>query len=297
VQLDERDTNEGASSPEPRSKRSASSARAGARLSLGQASAAVFVAFVLAQLLGRLAVDIASSVYARPGAPLIAPSNQPAEVIVASMVGSELALLIVALLVPLLAALPVRETLGLHMAKPQHFVAASVGTFMLGPLGDTLMSTFARLFPGFTLGAVPALNELARSLPIFVVWPVFALLPGVAEELVFRGVLQGSLGRTRLAVIVSGVAFAVFHVDPVHVVGVLPLGLFMAWVAYRTSTLVTLVAHVVNNSVAVITIRLADLDVGYDGTSELPLSWVVVSLVVVFVAARTIERTSPPAVR
>jgi membrane protease YdiL (CAAX protease family) len=142
---------------------------------------------------------------------------------------------------------------------------------------------------------VPALNELARALPIFVIWPAFALLPGVAEELVFRGVLQGSLGRTRLAVIVSGVAFALFHVDPVHIVGVLPLGLFMAWVAYRTSTLVTLVAHVVNNSVAVITIRLADIELGQEVARDLPLSWVAASLVVVFIAALTIDRTTSPA--
>lgn len=287
MQLDARDESHGATTPstprgsyEPRG------------LSFSQAALAVFVAFVSAQVLGRLAVDWAARTLVRPDSLRIAPSEQPAEAIVASMVASELTLVVVSLLVPLMAALPLRKTLGLRGAAPHHFVAAAVGTFMLGPFGDMLMGLFARAFPHLTLGAVPALNDLARALPLVVIWPAFALLPGIAEELLFRGVLQRSLGRTRLSVVVSGVVFALFHVDPVHVAGVLPLGLFMAWVAYRTTTLVTLVAHVVNNSVAVFTIRMAELDVGYGGTQELPLSWVAVSLVVVFVAARVIDRTT-----
>ena len=57
-------------------------------------------------------------------------------------------------------------------------------------------------------------------------------------------------GCLTLAVLVSGTAFALFHVDPVHVVGVLPLGLFLSWVAQRSNTSVTIFAHVANNSIA-----------------------------------------------
>jgi membrane protease YdiL (CAAX protease family) len=105
-------------------------------------------------------------------------------------------------------------------------------------------------------------------------------VPGIAEELLFRGVLQGSLGRTWASVFIAGTTFALFHVDPVHVAGVLPLGLFLSWVAYRSSTLVTIFAHVANNSLAVFSIHSAVLDVGYGTGREVPGTWLLASLLV-----------------
>jgi membrane protease YdiL (CAAX protease family) len=114
----------------------------------------------------------------------------------------------------------------------------------------------------------------------------------VAEELLFRGVLQNALGRNLRAVLIAGTAFALFHIDPVHVVGVLPLGLFLSWVAYRSSTLVSIFAHVVNNTLAVLSIHSATLDVGYGTGRELPMSWLIGSLLVFACAAWTILQTT-----
>jgi membrane protease YdiL (CAAX protease family) len=216
--------------------------------------------------------------------------------VVPSMLASELTLLGVSLISPLVAALPVRRTLGLRSAPWQVFVAAAVGTFMLGPLGDQLMSVFAKLFPSLTLGVVPALHDLAKRLPLVVLWPTFALLPGLSEELLFRGVLQRALVRRWVAVIVSGSVFAMFHIDPVHVIGVLPLGLFLAWVAQRSSTSVTIVAHVVNNSVALFAIQSSAFDVGYGTDQPLPPGAVVGSALLFAGAAWVVLRsTSVPA--
>ncbi len=260
------------------------------RISLRRALLTVGFAFLGAQLAAKLAVDIAGTLITH-GTRLHAVSSAgSAESIVASMLASELVLLMAAVAQPLSLALPVRATLGLHGASPEVFAAASVGTVMLGPLGDVLMNAMAQLFPGLTLGVVPALHELAQRLPLWLLWPAFALMPGAAEELLFRGLLQRAAGRSLGAVVLSGVAFALFHVDPVHVAGVLPLGLFLAWVAYRSSTLVTLVAHVVNNSVAILTIHSATLDVGYGTDRELPPSFVALSLGVVAVCVAVVVR-------
>ncbi|HKU43968.1 MAG TPA: CPBP family intramembrane glutamic endopeptidase, partial [Polyangiales bacterium] len=117
-------------------------------------------------------------------------------------------------------------------------------------------------------------------LPLAVIWPSFALVPGIAEELLFRGVLQGAFERSLRAVVIAGTAFALFHIDPVHVVGVLPLGLFLSWVAYRSSTSVTIFAHVANNTLAVVSIHSATLDVGYSIGRDMSLSWTLGSLAV-----------------
>jgi membrane protease YdiL (CAAX protease family) len=254
------------------------SVRLAPRLSLGRALAALGAGFLFAQLFAKLAGDVARAI-AHADA-----SGTSGPVVVASMLASELALLLVALVTPLLSSLPLRQALGLSGAKPRVFAAATLGTVMLGPLGDRLMTLFSALFPNLTLGVVPALHDLAQRLPLLWLWPTFALLPGLAEELLFRGVLQHAIVRPALAIALSGSAFALFHVDPVHVVGVLPLGLFLAWVAQRSSTSVTIVAHVLNNSIALIGIRSSALDVGYGSERELPWPWLAASLGL-FVAA------------
>jgi membrane protease YdiL (CAAX protease family) len=253
------------------------------RLPLSYAVGALLIGYLLAQMAGKLAGDIAHALAADGG-------DLSAARVVPPMLASELALVLVSLIAPLVANLPLRESLGLHPDKPSVFLAAAVGTVMLGPLGDTLMSEFARQFPELTLGVVPTLHELASRLPLLVLWPSFALVPGVAEELLFRGVLQRALGHSLRAVLIAGCAFALFHVDPVHVVGVLPLGLFLSWVAHRTSTLVSIFAHVANNTLAVLSIHSATLDVGYGTGRELPMSWLIGSVLVFACAAFAIVR-------
>jgi membrane protease YdiL (CAAX protease family) len=246
-------------------------------------------AFLLAQLFGKMAGETAAFLTHAKRDALSGP------IVVPAMLASELALLLVSLLTPLLAALPIGETLGLGAAKPRVFAAVSLGTVALGPLGDRLMSLFSELFPKLTLGVVPALHELAQSLPFVWLWPSFALLPGLCEELLFRGVLQRAIVRPGIAIAVSGCAFALFHVDPVHVVGVLPLGLFLAWSAQRSSTSVSIVAHIVNNSLAVISIQSSALDMGYGADQDLPWPWVAASLLLFVLAAGLVAHdTEPP---
>jgi membrane protease YdiL (CAAX protease family) len=236
------------------------------------AFAALVLGFLLAQLFGKLAGDVARS--------LLHASADAPTVIVISLWASELALVGIALLMPLLAAKPIVPVLDLRPARRLRvYIWAGAGTVLLGPLGDRLMSAFAQLFPKLSLGVVEQLHDLAQRLPLAVLWPSFALLPGLAEELLFRGVLQGAFRDPRWAIAVSGGVFALFHVDPVHVIGVLPLGLFLAFTAQRSSTLVTIIAHVINNSVALIGIRNSALDVGYGAEQPMPWSWLALSLV------------------
>lgn len=84
---------------------------------------------------------------------------------------------------------------------------------------------------------------------------VLAILAPLVEELVFRGLLYGWLaGRWGhfVAFVASSLAFAAAHYEPAHIVLVAPLGLWFGWLRWRTNSLVpSIVAHVVNNGVAV----------------------------------------------
>lgn len=105
--------------------------------------------------------------------------------------------------------------------------------------------------------------------------PSILLLGGLAplgEELVFRGLLYGWIegfwtwagGRSPslprhwgpiVAWLVSSLLFAAAHYEPAHIILVLPLGLLFGWLRWHTHSLLpSLVAHMINNSFAVLSL-------------------------------------------
>ena len=210
------------------------------------------------------------------------------------MIVTELTLIGAALLAPLSIGATIRRTLGLRPAPPVVFLAAAAGTVLLGPLADLLMRAMELLLAATsTWASSRCCTRSSSSSRRCVAWPVFALLPGIAEELMFRGLLQNAARSRNLGIVVSGLGFAAFHIDPHHIAGVLPLGFFLAWVGARCGTLVTIVAHVANNTLAIIAVHVETLDVGYGTSEPMPWSWLPVSLVLAALAARVIAKTCP----
>jgi len=166
----------------------------------------------------------------------------------------------------------VLRTLGLDRAPLAAMVLAPVGALALGPVSDLVASMFTELLPSVGLGNLAAIHEMAKRAPFAVMFVLMAVLPGLSEELLFRGLLQRAIRSAPIAIGVSGLAFALAHLDPPHVVAVLPMGLFLAWIAHRTdSTWPTIAAHVANNGLAIAATRISALDVG-QGT-DTPLPW------------------------
>lgn len=81
-----------------------------------------------------------------------------------------------------------------------------------------------------------------------------ALVPSIAEELLFRGLVQRNLdtiaGGLRSAV-VTGIVFGMYHLNPFSFVALGALGIFLGFLVYRSqNTLVAVVAHFFNNFIA-----------------------------------------------
>jgi len=80
---------------------------------------------------------------------------------------------------------------------------------------------------------------------------ILCLLPGICEEIFFRGFCQTSLAArwgTLPAVIVSSLIFALLHGNPWYFHLYFLLGLFMGWAYATTGTLVApIICHVLNN--------------------------------------------------
>ncbi|MCD8031036.1 MAG: CPBP family intramembrane metalloprotease [Bacteroides sp.] len=82
-----------------------------------------------------------------------------------------------------------------------------------------------------------------------------ALLGPVLEELLFRGAVTRILLQRyspAKAILFSALIFGIFHINPAQIVGATLIGLFLAWIYYRTESLVPcILIHVLNNGLAV----------------------------------------------
>ncbi len=87
-----------------------------------------------------------------------------------------------------------------------------------------------------------------------------ALLPAVAEEVTFRGVVLGGLRRSGsrwIAVLGSAVVFGLFHVNPYHVVAASVVGVLLGWVALESGSILPgILIHLVNNGAQVLLDRV-----------------------------------------
>ena len=95
-------------------------------------------------------------------------------------------------------------------------------------------------------------------------WKVFlaiALLPGICEELLFRGFLIRFFEKysVRWAVVISAILFAVYHLDPFRFIPVLLLGLLLGYLAVRSGSLyASMFAHIINNGMAFVLVTFSN---------------------------------------
>ena len=140
--------------------------------------------------------------------------------------------------------------LGLRGARPRFFAAAIA-------LGAT--AWYLNLW---LVAALPLPEQQVHELEVLVDRPslwralaMFALLPAVCEEILFRGVLARSLGRSAsllVAALVSAVVFSAYHLSLVQALPTLSLGVLLAVIAIRADSIApTMVAHAINNTLAI----------------------------------------------
>lgn len=157
--------------------------------------------------------------------------------------------------------LPVRETLALRRPPPAAWLAllpgvpggliAAVAVFRLASLVLPAPESVLRAFEeSFT----------PEGVPLWQLLPLMTVLPGIAEEIAFRGVLLHGLHR-RLGpvalVLVVGAVFGLFHVTLFRLVPTAFLGVVLAAVTVLTGSIFPAMAwHALHNASAVLAGRL-----------------------------------------
>jgi membrane protease YdiL (CAAX protease family) len=125
-----------------------------------------------------------------------------------------------------------------------------------------------------TKGAAISANTLPHALIVLL---TIAIIPPLAEEVVFRGFAQTNIERSGkykprpyVAIIWASLAFAAMHLQPIELPGLLVLGLTLGWLSYRTNNLlVGSVAHAANNGIIVLTLMMLPQSEKSDSASSL----------------------------
>lgn len=109
------------------------------------------------------------------------------------------------------------------------------------------------------------MEQMFRQQPLSVL-PLLLLLigvlPGLAEELLYRGYVQNRLCQAwpaAISILLTAVIFGIAHVDPTHALHVIPLGIWLGVLAWRTESLwPAILGHAANNSLALVMLRMID---------------------------------------
>lgn len=167
-----------------------------------------------------------------------------------------------------------RLALAARLPSAGMVTTALVGGLVVWTLPSWFADQLGQLFPGHASTLELVNRSLATADPLGRAMMIGAV--GVSaplfEEIIFRGyvwrVLEVGFGALP-AMIGSTLLFAAFHIDPVHVVSLLPTAAFLGFLRWRSGSLLPcVVAHAVNNGLGV---GAALLFPDADPTATLPL--------------------------
>jgi membrane protease YdiL (CAAX protease family) len=169
---------------------------------------------------------------------------------------------VVAVLLPSVVACywPRQEAPGrlpLYLAPRRTLIAAALGVSF--PLYVLSASVLVLLGDGKAVGGLPqGLSGAAApsTLALTGLWLAYALLPAIAEELLYRGLIQPALAARWGPVWGIGVTAMLFAATHMEAAGVIPrvvMGVWFGWLAWRSGSLwASTWAHAWNNTWAVL---------------------------------------------
>jgi hypothetical protein len=197
-----------------------------------------------------------------------------------------------------------KKYLRLYVPKLSHVVLAICMLMGALPLFLEIGIFLRNLVPGIADGAkkVELLLNISKPLELVVMILVMAVMPGVSEELFFRGVLlrfaHQRIRKAMLSAIITSILFAIAHDSIYNIPSITIAGVLLCYTYYWSGSLITgMIAHVIYNASQIYFSYLTVTHVEFKGisTSEhLPWYVIVGGTVISILSAYTFWKTRKP---
>jgi uncharacterized protein len=178
------------------------------------------------------------------------------------VVAPQLFLIVPSIAASILSPVPLHQRLGLVRGHWPYWawLAAGVGTPLVGMITGVLVSQF--FSESESLKEMSGIfRNLGTGLFALVIALAVGITPAVCEEILFRGYIQTRLTKALpvwIGILFSSILFSVYHLDPVHIIAVFPMGMYLGWVSYRSGSLFpAMLGHFVNNFISVLMVVFA----------------------------------------
>ena len=212
-------------------------------------------------------------------------------------------------------AVPAYLLARLHSSRPLAFLRLRSGDFAivvlaaigllgltpaiqwLGTINEQLpLPDFIRAFEQSQLELIERVLSIDTGLLFNLV--VLAITPALCEELLFRGYVQRQLERGAgivAGILISGVVFGLYHLRLTQAIPLCVLGIYLAWLVWRTGSLwPAIVVHFTNNAMAIAIgayiARRDDMNMKDLEAMDMPWYFIVAGLVIFFAAVAVIGR-------
>jgi len=169
---------------------------------------------------------------------------------------TEIILLAMALIPAIVLKADLKEMFPIKKPKIRQIVGVILlwfGTFLLGTLVTLVIGFF---FPDGMAKVGIAMNGILTSIPMLLAYLIIAVMPAICEEALHRGFILTSMKPIRrewVIVLVMGLIFGLFHLDPYRFAATAILGMALTYVMLKTQNiLMPALFHLINNSLSVI---------------------------------------------
>ncbi len=207
------------------------------------------------------------------------------ELIISNSVGQVLGLAVPTLLLARFHTDQVTDYVRLRSVAPRFVFLAVLGVVGLQPVvqwlaqinKDLPLPESIRMFEQTQLELIRSVLESGLGVTFNLV--MLAVVPGVCEELLFRGYAQRQFERSTgplAGILLSGILFGCYHLRPSQLLPLVVLGIYLAYLTWRTGSLwPAILVHMAHNGIAVVVARYAQQQPSYDLESleQAPMPW------------------------
>jgi len=175
----------------------------------------------------------------------------------AGLAATEIALLLIAVIPVIISGNELKEVFVFKGVRLRQIVSLVVfwgAATCLNALAAAVLMFFWPEYYGSILETNRFMSEFFGKIPLWAAFIIVAAMPAVCEEALHRGFIQYTMREIKnkwLIVLIMGVIFGIFHLDPIRFLSTALLGGVLAYIMVETGNLIIpMLFHFFNNAVS-----------------------------------------------